>query len=1203
VELVIKSSENAFLEFVFAVVLLSLKMQLHSARGMLRIGALVQRGQWMCCSPRIILGAHRPLSTRSHSVMLSTEKAQSTKAAPRTAITVTDNAAQSASRVRRSFAEAIASKQGDVTEVSDTRLRQLLTDIASKMRRVSSGPVKIGPIRSTKASVRAADAIFHDVEHLIAEASVYLQSCNPEIFSVKDVGIIIAALQSLSSEYSAVRQLISSLQPIISHHNNSASAEDIERMLPGFINLDSKHEEVRRLIGAFNDLLEHCSGSFHVGSIAKALKAMQHKSRASDEVSRMFSLLSKKVLAGNEPLSPSHIASSVNALRYCTDKNLSISACAVIAKRIQRADNSTSLLSMSLNQVAVALKGFQFLSDDSFEVKELAALLIPVLRRHSGYFAWPDLNRVLSGICQFTADGSMIAELLAVITNRICLPLQTEIPAKDLFRCLRLSVLRNPNPEVYRPLLQKLLPYLDCCAGKIWPQDLCEAVALLADLDERDVVDSQWIHAIAARMKGVQEQMFCFHVSRMLCGLQRKTIHAEASVQLVSEMVPLVENCKVDLQNMNSVRYVIDGLVGLSNLSSDEPAVRRLLKALTPIIQAYSGPSVSAETVSTALIGLARMSSSHNEVVEIVRALLPIVSKCTEKFSAAQIGRSIAGLHSLCNDDDESISELIGAFLPKLQSCTDRFTPLDLGNCLFGLANLKTHTEIINPTTSAWKRNMLVVELARQLTHVAESTLQFVMDNKEMIGKQEDWMLRGIKSLHRQEISATGGGIQMNGVVEYSRNAWLQTTYIMQKERVRRSFELCASDSCFIVGENIRANGHILATEFLARMLCGLGTLHHELPVLHTFLRFIRPMMALSKQSFDNEEIVLAMNSLKNITDQESADKILRLITPKLRGNKTMTSYTFAKVLSNVANILDRGTAVKDFQLLMAAKINDSPALFSPKDIGTALYGIRQMRCTDKAGEELIRALTKKVISCREPFNGNTVCTSLLFLTHKNSKLDHISELIHALTCKYNAACLAPGEITSERIYMALAGLRHKNSEHQCVRELLRSLAGLIDNHFHGYFGVDELAHAVSNMGELNSVHPEVLDLLTAINRKIDPKQKAARLELIETLKRNQLHVHAKPWVNRIVINELDRKLSITDEAVLSTVNEAAKSRGQRRRENEMAMERQVMTSFGGSSMRAVEMVLNGMARMDRRHVVVNDLLTLLLPEESHRQP
>lgn len=91
----------------------------------------------------------------------------------------------------------------------------------------------------------------------------------------------------------------------------------------------------------------------------------------------------------------------------------------------------------------------------------------------------------------------------------------------------------------------------------------------------------------------------------------------------------------------------------MQGLSSDSPAVRRILPALTDLVRRSHTVRLSAQGVGNSLFGLQGMDSARPEVRDLVSVLTTNIERCSELLNSQVISNSCYGLQRMRSGDAE----------------------------------------------------------------------------------------------------------------------------------------------------------------------------------------------------------------------------------------------------------------------------------------------------------------------------------------------------------------------------------------------------------------------------------------------------------------------------------------------------------------------------------------------------------------------
>ena len=147
------------------------------------------------------------------------------------------------------------------------------------------------------------------------------------------------------------------------------------------------------------------------------------------------------------------------------------------------------------------------------------------------------------------------------------------------------------------------------------------------------------------------------------------------------------------------VKGLSSALYGMRGMNSDRAAVRAVVAALTPKLEACSAP-FDPQAVGNSLFGLQGMNSDSAEVRRLLLVLSRNVTSCVEPLSLSYLSNALYGLQGMTSESSE-VCSLLTVLKHKIKISGGSFAPHEVGNALYGLQGMSSKSTEVHGLLSA----------------------------------------------------------------------------------------------------------------------------------------------------------------------------------------------------------------------------------------------------------------------------------------------------------------------------------------------------------------------------------------------------------------------------------------------------------------------------------------------------------------------
>lgn len=397
---------------------------------------------------------------------------------------------------------------------------------------------------------------------------------------------IISSLNDLfTREHSHSNESDTSLLPRL---EIEMDAKDVERCLGGLRLIGSKCHESRKLISILTPMIKNCKESLSPLQLSRAFQGIQNMSNDNPEVDALLealvSLLARAAEArshstDSETLSAQHVKQIVFGLRNMstsTDHNAPLKNLLVqLTPLVAKCDGS-----LNADEVALMLSGLQGISSHFVESRNFIKALLPLLYRSGKNETLTPLtvSRIMKGLRMQRTGEAEVREVLAVLTPLIS-SCNARFTANEVADTISgLSKMNSTRGEVL-DLLRVLAPMLSTCQESLNAHQVALVMSGLGGLCSRRPEVRSLLDVITRLIGTCQEKLVGDQVAMALKGLERKhNEHAEVRnlVRFLNHLLE-VRKTKDYHKRLNSQPISLGKLRGLKG----SPEVASLVNALS----------------------------------------------------------------------------------------------------------------------------------------------------------------------------------------------------------------------------------------------------------------------------------------------------------------------------------------------------------------------------------------------------------------------------------------------------------------------------------------------------------------------------------------------------------------------------------------------------------------------------------------------
>ena len=156
---------------------------------------------------------------------------------------------------------------------------------------------------------------------------------------------------------------------------------------------------------------------------------------------------------------------------------------------------------------------------------------------------------------------------------------------------------------------------------------------------------------------------------------------------------------------------------------------------------------------------------------------------------------------------------------------------------------------------------------------------------------------------------------------------------------------------------------------------------------------------------------------------------------------------------------------------------------FTPRAIGTSLFGLHLLSNSSREMKSLLRVLTPKIVECKDILSPHSVCTALFGLKRMSAETPEVRRLL-----KYFAAQLpfVENSFTGQDLTLAICGLEKMDSSYEEVRSVMSALGDKIYENPTAMFCEDGISTCFSSFRNKRMEHSETSYLFEALCMKLN---------------------------------------------------------------------------------------------------------------------
>lgn len=379
----------------------------------------------------------------------------------------------------------------------------------------------------------------------------------------------------------------------------------------------------------------------------------------------------------------------------------------ILASMTELADKTASKREVpNSHHISMMLRGLEKFEGTQKETKDFLVLTVKMMKACVTMFDAQHISSCLYGLQSMKSDSKEVRDVLVVLTERIKESTDMFGPKNVAASLYGLKGMNCDYPEVVN-LLEALETRIQTCQEAFRPKEVTDSLHGLQRFTSDHPVVRNILTCITPMIRdcdrpptamGVSNAMIglrCMHVDCREVPLLLKTltqcilrpVYVPPPHIVVSEYALKAEKRLLDAQGVKNI------FNGMRRMDSENPEVRALITAVTPILEA-STQKLNASQLTETFNGIQNMSSSRKEVRKLLVILTEKANQCKQALSPIMMGKCIGSLSKMRYDVVE-VKHLITALIPLAESCKKPLDDIAKKRVQVGLRNMLNEVDVI----------------------------------------------------------------------------------------------------------------------------------------------------------------------------------------------------------------------------------------------------------------------------------------------------------------------------------------------------------------------------------------------------------------------------------------------------------------------------------------------------------------------------
>lgn len=495
---------------------------------------------------------------------------------------------------------------------------------------------------------------------------------------------------------------------------------------------------------------------------------------------------------------------------------------------------------------------------------------------------------------------------------------------------------------------------------------------------------------------------------------------------------------------------------------------------LSEIIKLFNGRNHRLEwspsEIAQALYGMKSLSSKTPNISEYCREIEIRLMACTTKFSGQEIGNSLYGLQKF-SSSSEMIRSLLSSLIPRVDASTV-LTGQEISNSLFGLRRMTSDVSEV--------RNLLVV-LARKIDESPHDLNSQGVSNSlnGLQGMSSDIpeVITLVKSLTNKIENCS----EMLSPIAIGSSLLGMRCMSSETPEVKRLLTV-------LIGK-LKQSDAKLNPISVSSALNGLRRMSDDDEIVRQLLDVLATKI-LTSSSLDPGAISSSLYGLRKVSGKfDESKRLFGALVSVINTNDTrlqFTSLDIARTLYGLQSVsCDDCFEILPVLRLVKAQIGRSKEVFTSREIGMSLYGLKSQTAKYSEVQDVVRAIAQHVAryGLKDGLTPQSLSMVMMGLQGMSSTSGNgVLELLHVLTPLAKAQTRV---MDAQACGNVLYGLQSMSSNETEVRAFLKVLAVSMEACTED-MSPQELCNAYYGLQNMDSIHGEVIQVLRVLNDKLE---------------------------------------------------------------------------------------------------------------------
>ena len=519
-------------------------------------------------------------------------------------------------------------------------VRKIISALATKIPHMSE-PVSALTLCTAVHSIKSMSTDHDDISYALDILSDEISRCD-DFFSRHHIAMAFGGLQNMTNSM-ATRKILRVLVQRLSSCTDIFGPLEIAGVLYGVKGFSLTRTEPDSTIiqAVFQAILPHihsCAGRFTSQTLGNCAYSLHKKSSDVPEVREVVAALVQKFRAATEEnldslalatalygLKSMHTSQSEvrDMLRFLTEKIL------------------TSTKKFSVSDIGMAMTGLYNCNSDYLETRQVAATMAVVIDQCDETFLSRHVCYCMLAVKNMSDAEPEVRQLLKALVKKFKRAKTHDMVPGDIAGAFSgMKRLHIATPDV-QTLLELFLAINSTVKDPWLVEDIGNAFVGLSSMTNDNPLVGRALQAMVQRASTSCDEWSAGTICSAFLGVRSMS----ASTPEVVEFLRFMEFELVKHNMCLTPRQIMRVLESMSNMSSDEPAVRAMVVLMMDNLNRCKA-EFALDTLERMYLGLKNMSIEHVEVEDLLAAMTRQLVLCTPHMDEVSLNYFLEGLQN-----------------------------------------------------------------------------------------------------------------------------------------------------------------------------------------------------------------------------------------------------------------------------------------------------------------------------------------------------------------------------------------------------------------------------------------------------------------------------------------------------------------------------------------------------------------------------